>query len=734
MTTLQTIRLPAGGDVPTLWSAVAAHMAAWLHERGLAARDAVLLLPFAALLAPARMACAAEPRFAGWPPRIETPLTLAAALGPAPQTPPQAPSGDVLVDRLLAVERARRALDGVDASAAPGDVQSMAVQLVDAAHRLRHGALARAPARRGDFWDAARARCAGAGAGPAQIEARLLAEAVSWCAEGVSAASDRLYAHRPTAWVALEIGGADALIDGVLAAAQAAGVPGLRLVADTDAATPFAGVARPALARRWLADDAEDEAGAAALAVIEALDAGRAPVVLVALDRSLVRRTRALLERAGVPLIDETGWLLSTTRAAARVLALLRAAQAAPGGDAWLDWLTSWPRAEAAALRSLEAQWRGRRRVPEPAAAERLQRAAGAYLAPLADAGRRSLRSWLHRLSERLRADGSADELAADAAGAQILAALRLDGLGAWGAEADTPPMELAQFTAWVAAALEACRFAPPADAGAAVVVTPLARAIGRPFAAAVVPAADHRHLGRAAAGATLVADALAAQLGIETRAEQRLRQRLALAQLMRVSSLTLLRRRQDEGEGVDDSPDVEWLLLEAARAGAPAWPLEPAPRRQCTLHAQPVPRPAPSAAGALPAALSATQIEALRECPYRFHARAVLRLEEAAELELALAKRDYGSWLHLVLQRFHAVRAAARAAGAPAVADDVRLQQAAGEASAALQLDEAGLLPFRASFEAFAPAYLRWLERREALGWHWQAGELDASAAPAAL
>ena len=46
--------------------------------------------------------------------------------------------------------------------------------------------------------------------------------------------------------------------------------------------------------------------------------AGATPVALVAQDRVLVRRVRALLERMQIDLIDETGWTLSTTRAAAR--------------------------------------------------------------------------------------------------------------------------------------------------------------------------------------------------------------------------------------------------------------------------------------------------------------------------------------------------------------------------------------------------------------------------------
>ena len=72
--------------------------------------------------------------------------------------------------------------------------------------------------------------------------------------------------------------------------------------------------------------DGEDEAQRAAACVLAQLNQGRSPVALVAQDRLLTRRVRALLSDRGVAVRDETGWTLSTTRAAATVMALLRAA------------------------------------------------------------------------------------------------------------------------------------------------------------------------------------------------------------------------------------------------------------------------------------------------------------------------------------------------------------------------------------------------------------------------
>ena len=144
-----------------------------------------------------------------------------------------------------------------------------------------------------------------------------------------------------------------------------------------------------------------------------------------------------------------------------------------------------------------------------------------------------------------------------------------------------------------------------------------------------------------------------------------------------------------------------------------------PLPLRQ--VVASPIARPAPSAAQALPKRLSASSVEALRTCPYRFFALTLLGLKQSPELDAALEKRDYGTWLHGVLLRFHVERPAS----GEAAADAARLRAAADAEQAALALDAAQLLPFRAAFERFVTSYLDWLQARDAEGWRYEAGEL---------
>jgi ATP-dependent helicase/nuclease subunit B len=719
---IEQISLPSGAPVAGLWRDAALRSQAWLAGQGLSPRDAVMLVPYAALMVPARAAWAA---LGGWQPRVETPLTLAGTLGPPVAMTPGQCSGDGTLDALSAGLLLRGLPWGADwAARDPAGFAHIVGSVVDAAQALRAAALQRAPSGRDDFWAAVRETLPAA-AGPAATEALLLRVAVEWaaaaCATG-AAASDRLFDHRPSAWLVLRLGGPEPMAEALLGHAQ---TPSLLLLADPPDDDPYSEVAARAQVERLLCDDFETEAQATAATVIEALNAGRTPVALVALDRESVRRVRALLARAAVPLIDETGWLLATTRAAAAVVAVLRAALPSAGPDDHLDWLKTWPLAPPAALNALEAMWRDRPGVQGRDAAERLWSAAQAHLQPLQAERQRTLADWLGVLRTQLEACGSYERWLEDDAGAQVLAALGWTAGAAWLPAAQQLRLDLPGFIAWVQSTLEQQPFLPLPDPGAQVVLTPLARAFGRPFEQVVIPGADHVHLGSSEPQPTLISDALAQTLGLDHGASRRAQRRLALAQVLRAPRVTLLRRRRDGDEPLADSPDVEWLLLARGRVAPPDAPAWSASDWQAALREVPrlaVARPLPTAASALPSTLSASRLEALRDCPYCFYSRAVLRLDEAEEIEAGLAKRDYGTWLHAVLHHFHSQRLS----DAHDPDDLQQLQQAADAVTLSLGLSPSELLPFRASFETFAPAYVTWLAGREAQGWLWHSGETD--------
>lgn len=710
-----------------LWDEVARHTRAWLASRNLPARDAVLLLPFAALIEPAR---AAFRRAGGWQPRVETVITMASSLAAPTVSEPGACSGDTVLDRLTAGALLRRQQWGQAwARRDPAGFETAVASVVQAAQALCLAANECAPEQADAFWHKAREEMPTA-PGPAGTEALLLQVALAWATASCTAQGtpvSALHQARPAAWIVLRLAGTDAAAESLLAARH---VPTLLLDADPAEDSVFADVCASEGVRRLLCEDFEDEAQAAASVVIDALHAGQTPVALVALDRELVRRVRALLARQQVPLVDETGWKLATTAAASRLMALLRAAQPGAPVDASLEWLKTWPRAEPRALVALERLWRQRRPLPPGEAAHALWTRAQDHLQPLSQAPAQPLADWLLLLAPHLASDFTMDNLAEDAAGAQVLAALHLVGEVplAWQRAAEGVRLSLAGFAAWVRSALEEEPFLPVPDPAAQVVITPLSRAFGRPFAHVVVPGADHKHLGSAESPPALIADALAQRLGLDHARARRHRQRLALAHVLRSPQVTLLRRHRDAEEPLSDSAAVQALLLARAQAGLPDWPLTPWRGAQAAVAVQAVRRPLPTAMGALPSVISASHVDALRACPYRFFSRVVLRLDEPEELDAGLAKRDYGTWVHAVLHHFHSERVFG------GEDDAAQLLAAADAATQQLALDAGELLPFRASFDRLLPDYLGWLHSREAQGWFWADGESDHRLAPPEL
>ena len=731
---MTTIARPALENAPGdggCWAAIAAQIGAWAAAQGVSLRDCVVLLPFAQLLPEARRAFA---RAGGWVPRIETTKTLAAALGPPVPAQAGQVSFDLTLDALSAAALLRSQAWGAAWARrdARGFEQAISA-LVVTAHELVRAAAALPPEVRAERWAAARELLSPM-AGPGASERLLGRVALEWASLSPPPATDRLFrSASPAAWIAVRAGGADALTERLLADAV---VP--TLVIDTDAADddPFAQLAancRPAFA---VCDGFEHEAQCAAAQVLAHVQRGELPVALIAQDRVLVRRVRALLERHRLRLLDETGWKLSTTRAAAVVMSLLHAARLDAGTDALLDWLKTGTDDETA-LSALEIACRRRQvarvdalaRVTLEPAAARLWAAASAVLALLTTPRRQPLTAWLTALASALEASGALAKLRSDDAGQQVLAALHLDAdadaatAGAWAAGASQAVMGAVEFRGWVDGVLEQSTFRPTAafDGAPDVVVTPLAGAMLRPFAAVVMPGADDKHLGAPATSISLLGDVQAAALGVPGAADRRRAELLAFVQLLAAPRLTLLRRRVDGSDPLADSPLVERLALALAARGdaLQAWH---DPRAEVEVAPTPICMTAPAAPGLLPARLSASACEALRACPYRFFALNMLKLREDDELEREFEKREYGTWLHAVLFELHQTREAP----ADAATETARLLALAGASQQAQGIVDADFLPFAASFESFAPRYIAWLHGRDADGARWLGGETE--------
>ena len=716
---------------------MAAQSQAWAQSTGVPLRDAIVLLPFAQLLPWARAAFAQS---GGWMPRIETTQTWARALGPTEPLEPLQISFDLALDRLSAAHLLRsQTWVRASTQADSGSFDYMVSAVIQTAHVLARAAHALPPARREAHWELGRALLA-THAGPGARERLLARVAFEWAAASAAPATDALFGLRASAWIAVQAGGVDALTMNLLLQADAA-TPTLWIDTDADADDPIRELVEQVDVQLAVCESFEAEAQRCAAQVLAHLAAHVAPVALIAQDRTLARRVRALLARQGVPLADETGWKLSTTRVGATLASLLRSAAPRSRSDDWLDWIKScvevWPgddvttdlpMLESAIRRhgwSLAAVVDGLR-MPDDAA--RLWRSAQHAVSALAGTPLRTLGAWLYALRTALQSCGAWTQLIADDAGRQLLSALHLveerPSVG-------DDEMTLAAFSRWVDAALESASFlptAPPGSPDALVVITPLERAMLRPFAAIVFPGTDEKRLGAPVSPHPLLSDALAAELGLPDAAARRQTEALAFAQLLRAPKVTLLRRASEDGEPLAASSLLDRLKLALLQCGRAGLPVAADPSGSITLVRQGVPRPRPVAPALLPSRLSASACEALRACPYRFFALQLLRLRSPDELDDAVEKRDYGTWLHAVLHRFHRTR------GEPAAfaVEQEYLHRIALAVRHEMALDDAAFLPFAASFARLVPAYLAWLHRRDAQGAQWLDGEVELSARPA--
>ncbi len=506
---------------------------------------------------------------------------------------------------------------------------------------------------------------------------------------------------------------------------------------DKAAVLALAPTAAPAASARGhialhAAQDTEDEAQRAAACVLAHVMAGRTPVALAANDRALTRRIGAHLASAGVAVRDENGWTLSTTRAAAQWMTTLKACVWNASADEVLDWLKQIPAIETMTVQSLERVLRKASVATWSAAAARdwADKPALASCVAQVQAWRESLRAarplaqWLQASRELLVGSGQWAALDQDSAGARVLAALRLQAgqeveLEDWGGA--TRRMSLQEFTRWTNEVLEAARYVPPQPGDAAVIVLPMPQLLARPFAALVLPGCDEKRLQPSP---ELVGDWTPAQRqawGLPTRESLELAQRAAWQYGLQTPAVDVLWRTGDEGgEPLLASALVLALHLEGAAAhGADE-------RSQRTVVATPTARPLPDGSALPVVRLSSTAYSDLRHCPYRFFALRQLGLQEADELAAEVDKRDFGNWLHAVLQHFHEALLAD-----PTDDPDQRvacMDSAAQAVTQAQGLGDGDFLPFAAGWSQVRDGYLRWLAQHEQAGGYFRQAEVQTS------
>ena len=507
----------------------------------------------------------------------------------------------------------------------------------------------------------------------------------------------------------------------------------------------------------------EDEAAAAASQLVQWLNEGRKHVALVAHDRVVARRTRALLTRAGAPVRDETGWKLSTTRAAAALMRWFDVLVRDGDTAALLDLLKSpfcLPDAghRGAAIALLERQirrdaitggWaRLRHLFAERAGGTvvdaesiddddtmlQVRAAARMLVATLADESaqwprghaQQPLSVWLGRLDSTLDTLGMRAALAADDAGQQLLDALARLGELSEDETGSHATLNQQEFRAMLAALLETVAYKEPSASGPSrITILPLNGARMRRFDGVVVVGCDDAQLPSSAAELMFFSNQMRRELGLEDREARFAQQARDLAEVLLNNDDVVLtwQRYGSRGEPHHVSGWIERLSACCARAGAS---IEAgATPQMLDTFAQPAYMPAPSASERVPARWSAAAYNMLRRCPYQFFAGRMLGLAGLEALNDDLEKRDIGNLLHRILLQYHQeIHDAGERDDARRLA---RLQQISDTVFGKQMAEDGNAISYYRRWCEVLPSYVAWQAAREEMGWQWRAGEMDA-------
>jgi len=487
------------------------------------------------------------------------------------------------------------------------------------------------------------------------------------------------------------------------------------------------------------ADSLEQEAQLAAQTILDWLQQGKSSIALVAQDRVVARRIRALLERAQVLVSDETGWKLSTTRAAAALaswfdvlatqadtvmlLDLLKSPYFAPNSMSGCEEKSAWVmKIEMALLRAnAVGGWDSiiyalaQTTTECVALAEQLKNVAARY------SGRKKLSEWLEVTRQTLNEFGMIVCWQQDAAGVQVIQLLEKLG------EECAQVVESFSFSEWrvfINLQLESSAFHGK-KLDQRVVMLPLNGARLRHFDAVFMAGCDAAHLPSQPKEVLFFTNAVRRECGLITR-EQRQRQQLRdFAELLSSNPEVVLSWQcQQGGESNPVSPWIERLNLCLQRVG-----LHRLATRHTQLPTQTLPvitpqQPRPVAPHLQPTTLSASGYNSFLACPYQFFATRMLGLSPLDTLSDMPEKRDYGGWLHAILKTYHdTIKAqtglypyekqeALLRAISDAMFDDVIQQSPAA-------------LGYRLRWQKVIPAYIAWSQRHADAGWQFEVGEV---------
>ncbi|QWD73007.1 PD-(D/E)XK nuclease family protein [Polynucleobacter sp. UB-Raua-W9] len=414
-------------------------------------------------------------------------------------------------------------------------------------------------------------------------------------------------------------------------------------------------------------------------------------IALVAQDRLAARRARALLSRLGnsLRIRDETGWKLSTTRAAAAfdsLLELIRAPKEGPSANVLLEFLqnpyfdlarslqnspqvcvdlitqledillasqakSGWE-TFIAAIDKANGYASTHGGSPNEQFIKLIQFAKKLHLAwqsPLLECS-----SAYAQLQNSLEEAGMAQRLEKDAAGKQLLEVLKRFDLS--GGPYKDLKMRLPEWLSLLKTVIEEAAYEEAGkEAEATLSILPLSSTRLRGFDAVVVIGCDEQQLPAFSEPPLFFSDALNRYLKSSTITAQYIQQARDLSQLLvTCKSVDLIwQSKSKSGEPLRPSAWIQRLQV-VLKKKIP-WEVVEVKLKPFEGQSQPIQKSVsiPDLDLRIPTTVSPSAYKALRDCPYRYYVSNLLGLRKVKEFEEGFDASLAGQTLHALLRNF---------------------------------------------------------------------------------
>ena len=414
-------------------------------------------------------------------------------------------------------------------------------------------------------------------------------------------------------------------------------------------------------------------------------------IALVAQDRLAARRARALLSRLGnsLRIRDETGWKLSTTRAAAAfdsLLELIRAPKEGPSANVLLEFLqnpyfdlarslqkssqvcvdlitqledillasqakSGWE-TFIAAIDKANGYASTHGGSPNEQLIKLIQFAKKLHLAwqsPLLECS-----SAYAQLQNSLEEAGMAQRLEKDAAGKQLLEVLKRFDLS--GGPYKDLKMRLPEWLSLLKTVIEEAAYEEAGkEAEATLSILPLSSTRLREFDAVVVIGCDEQQLPAFSEPPLFFSDALNRYLKSSTITAQYIQQARDLSQLLvTCKSVDLIwQSKSKSGEPLRPSAWIQRLQV-VLKKKIP-WEVVEVKLKPFEGQSQPIQKSVsiPDLDLRIPTTVSPSAYKALRDCPYRYYVSNLLGLRKVKEFEEGFDASLAGQTLHALLRNF---------------------------------------------------------------------------------